>query len=50
MRCPNCARSVTWTRTRCRACRTKLIQWYIIAATFCILACIGSFLMLEALL
>jgi len=50
MRCPTCARPVAWTTTRCRACRTKLLQWYVIAAALGILACVSAFLMLEALL
>ena len=31
MRCPVCSRYTGWMRTRCPACRAKLIQWYIIA-------------------
>ena len=50
MRCPNCARPVAWTRTRCRACRTKLIQWYIMALALGILGCVSAFLILEAVL
>jgi len=31
MKCNNCERVVTATRTRCPACRTKLPVWYLFA-------------------
>jgi uncharacterized OB-fold protein len=50
MKCPSCGRSASWTKTRCRTCKTRLIQWYILAAALFLLGCYGSFIMLEAVL
>ena len=47
MKCPVCSRNTGWARTRCPACKTKLIQWYIIAAILFLMACYGGLVILE---
>jgi len=47
MNCPNCGRRIAWARTRCPACRTKLIAWYILAVLIIAAACFGGLLILE---
>ena len=47
MRCPVCSRYTGWMRTRCPACRTKLIQWYVIAGILILMACYGGLVILE---
>lgn len=47
MKCPVCGRRTGWVRTRCPACKTKLIQWYIIAAVLILMACYGGLVILE---
>ncbi len=47
MKCPVCNRHTGWVRTRCPACNTKLIQWYIIAAILVLMACYGGLVILE---
>jgi len=47
MKCGNCGRRTSWTRAKCPTCKTKLIQWYIIAVVLFILACYGSLVLLE---
>jgi hypothetical protein len=49
MKCPMCGRRAGWARTRCPACRTKLIQWYIIATILFLVACFGFLLTMETL-
>jgi hypothetical protein len=34
---------------RCPACKTKLIQWYFLAALLILAACLGGFVLLEKL-
>jgi len=36
-----------WARTRCPACKTRLITWYIVAAIIIVGACWGGLLILE---
>src|SRR5688572_4083695 len=47
MKCPVCSRRTGWARTRCPACRTKLIQWYIIAVIAFLGACYGALLIMD---
>jgi uncharacterized OB-fold protein len=47
MKCPTCGRRAGWVRTRCPACKTKLITWYIIAAFIIVGACWGGLVILE---
>lgn len=47
MKCPMCGRRTGWARTRCPACKTKLVQWYVIAAILVLVICYGAFLVLE---
>ena len=47
MRCPNCSRRAAWARTRCPACHSKLIAWYVLAAILIAGACFGGWLLLE---
>jgi uncharacterized OB-fold protein len=50
MKCRNCERDVTPTRTRCPACQTKLPAWYLIASIGAILAIGIGFKIVEAIL
>ncbi len=50
MKCGHCGRNTSWMRAKCPTCKTKLVQWYIIAAVLFILACYGSLALLEAVL
>ena len=47
MKCPNCGRLTGWIRTRCPACQTKLLAWYVLAAIIVAGACFGGFMILE---
>ena len=47
MKCPTCGRRAGWARTRCPACKTKLITWYIVAAIIILGACLGGLVILE---
>lgn len=47
MKCPVCGRRTSWARTRCPACKTKLIQWYIIATLLVLVAFYGGLMILE---
>lgn len=47
MTCPNCGRRASWARTRCPACRTKLITWYLIAAIIIAGASLAALLIME---
>ena len=47
MKCGHCGRSTSWMRARCPTCKTKLIQWYIIALVLIILACYGTLMFLD---
>jgi len=47
MRCPKCGRRAGWARTRCPACKTKLIAWYIMAVIIIVGACYGGLIILE---
>ena len=47
MKCPVCSRHTGWVRTRCPACKSKLVQWYIIAAILILMACYGGLVILE---
>ncbi|MGH9927997.1 MAG: hypothetical protein ACREA9_02085 [Pyrinomonadaceae bacterium] len=47
MKCPTCGRRAELARTRCPACQTRLIAWYILAAIIVAGACFGGLLLLE---
>jgi len=47
MKCAVCGRRTGWARTRCPACKTKLVQWYIIAVILILMACYGGLVILE---
>jgi RNA polymerase subunit RPABC4/transcription elongation factor Spt4 len=50
MTCRNCERVVTWSRTRCPACRTKMPVWYVIAAVTVVVGLFIAFKAVEAIL
>jgi hypothetical protein len=47
MKCPSCGRRAGWARTRCPACRSKLITWYVLAALIAAAACFGGLIILK---
>jgi len=47
MTCPNCGRRAGAARIRCPACKTKLVQWYLLVALLILAACYGGFVLLE---
>jgi hypothetical protein len=47
MTCPRCARKTGWARMRCPACRTKLVQWYLVAGVMLISACYVGLVVLD---
>ncbi|MDQ1729081.1 MAG: hypothetical protein QOD33_1206 [Pyrinomonadaceae bacterium] len=49
MRCPNCGRRASWARTRCAACKTKLVAWYVVVVTAVLVAGVAAWYLLETL-
>jgi RNA polymerase subunit RPABC4/transcription elongation factor Spt4 len=50
MKCHNCERIVTWTRTRCPACRVKMPAWYVIAVVAIVAGLVVAFKIVEAII
>ncbi|HJS24717.1 MAG TPA: hypothetical protein VJ751_10220 [Pyrinomonadaceae bacterium] len=50
MKCRNCERVVTRTRTRCPACRVKMPAWFVVAGVAVVAGLFVAFKLVEAIL
>ena len=48
MKCHYCGRPAGLIRLRCPACKTRLIQWYLVTAVLLIAACYVGFLLPDS--